>query len=303
MALDNLFVSGDEEGIIQLWDARINTREAAVSASKVHEDLITGFLWLPNKQQNLLLATSADGSMSALDFRFCKRTTATSKASTSAVKKRRKTDIAEESSSTLMLHTHSKSEAEESEFLCLRSLKDGKEIIVGAEDGSLLIYNSDLFLSEASSATSITTFEHNDKFGGHPHSVDHMVKIDEDTILTASSDGILRFVSIQPNKLVGALDVSKEHDNMPIEGLELSSAKSFIATTSHDKLIRLFDLRSFLGGDGHEDEEVDEDGSLPQDSDNEDEPFNTRNKQKSLQDILTKSTARKQDDNDFFADM
>ena len=240
--------------------------------------------------------------MSALDLRYCKRTTAASKASTSAVKKRRKTDIVQESSSSLMLHTHSKSEVEESEFLCLRSLKDGKEIIVGAEDGSLLIYNSDLFLSEASPATSIATFEYN-KFGGHPHSVDHMVKIDEDTILSASSDGILRFVSIQPNKLVGALDASKEHDNMPIEGLELSSAKSFIATTSHDKLIRLFDLRSFLGGDGHEDEEVDEDGSLPQDSDNEDERFNTRNKQKSLQDILTKPTAKKQDDNDFFADM
>ena len=83
----------------------------------------------------------------------------------------------------------------------------------------------------------------------------------------------------------------------------LSHDKSFIVTTSHDKLIRLFDLRSFLGEDGYEDEEVDEDGSLPHDSDNEDEPVNTRNEQKSLQNILTKATARKQDEDDFFADM
>lgn len=32
-----------------------------------------------------------------------------------------------------------------------------------------------------------------------------MVKLDEDTIVTGSSDGMLRVVSIQPNKLVGVL--------------------------------------------------------------------------------------------------
>lgn len=32
-----------------------------------------------------------------------------------------------------------------------------------------------------------------------------MVKLDEDTIVTGSSDGMLRVVSLQPNKLVGVL--------------------------------------------------------------------------------------------------
>ncbi len=33
-------------------------------------------------------------------------------------------------------------------------------------------------------------------------SVESMVKIDEDTVVTCSEDGIIRIVSIQPNKLL-----------------------------------------------------------------------------------------------------
>lgn len=40
---------------------------------------------------------------------------------------------------------------------------------------------------------------------GHPESVEAIVKLDEDTIATGSSDGMIRVVAIQPNKLLGVL--------------------------------------------------------------------------------------------------
>lgn len=41
-----------------------------------------------------------------------------------------------------------------------------------------------------------------DRFPGHPQSVESMVKVDEGTLITCSEDGIIRIVSIQPNKLL-----------------------------------------------------------------------------------------------------
>ncbi len=42
---------------------------------------------------------------------------------------------------------------------------------------------------------------------------------DESTLLTGSSDGLLRAVGIQPSKLLGVLGA---HEDLPIENLSLS---------------------------------------------------------------------------------
>ena len=41
-----------------------------------------------------------------------------------------------------------------------------------------------------------------------------LLQFDEDTIITGSSDGILRILNILPNKLIGVVG---EHADMPIE--------------------------------------------------------------------------------------
>jgi hypothetical protein len=40
---------------------------------------------------------------------------------------------------------------------------------------------------------------------GHPESVTALLRYDEDSILTGSSDGLIRVLSIQPNKMLGVL--------------------------------------------------------------------------------------------------
>ena len=43
-----------------------------------------------------------------------------------------------------------------------------------------------------------------------------MYKVDESTVLTGSSDGLIRAISLQPNKMIGILG---DHDEFPVEGM------------------------------------------------------------------------------------
>ncbi|CAN0092254.1 unnamed protein product, partial [Hapterophycus canaliculatus] len=56
------------------------------------------------------------------------------------------------------------------------------------------------------------------RFRGHPHSVDALLTLDEDTVLTGSSDGIIRVVSIQPDKFLGLLG---DHEDFPVESIKV----------------------------------------------------------------------------------
>ncbi len=61
-------------------------------------------------------------------------------------------------------------------------------------------------------------YPHLCRFPGHPESVDAIVKFDEDTVITGSSDGVVRILNVLPNKLLGVVG---EHVDMPIEKLAL----------------------------------------------------------------------------------
>lgn len=47
-----------------------------------------------------------------------------------------------------------------------------------------------------------------DRILGHPNSIDAMVKLDEDTILTGCEDGLVRAVGVHPN---GILAIVGDH--------------------------------------------------------------------------------------------
>lgn len=59
-------------------------------------------------------------------------------------------------------------------------IQNGKKAVVGTQEGILTIWSwgdwGDM----------------NDRYPGHPHSIDTMVALDEDTICTGSSDGLIR---------------------------------------------------------------------------------------------------------------
>jgi WD40 repeat protein len=93
-----------------------------------------------------------------------------------------------------------------------------------------------------------------DRFPGHPQSIDAILKIDEDTVLTGSSDGLIRAVQLFPNSLLGVLG-GHVHDGFPVEGLGWSAHRHMVGSISHDEYIRLWDA-SLLNED--EDVEVDD---------------------------------------------
>lgn len=125
----------------------------------------------------------------------------------------------------------------EDELLSVAIMKGGKKVVAGTQDGVLNIYSwgkwADL----------------DDRHPGHPQSIDAMLKLDEDTLITGSSDGILRVVGVQPSKLYGVLG---EHEDYPIEGLSWSFDRSLIASISHDDTVRFWDARILMEPEGDE---------------------------------------------------
>lgn len=79
------------------------------------------------------------------------------------------------------------------------------------------------------------------------------------TILTGSSDGLLRAVQLFPTKLLG---VVVDHGSFPIERIAIDRGGEghWVGSVGHDEKLRLTDLREvFEGSDGEEEEEEGED--------------------------------------------
>ena len=87
---------------------------------------------------------------------------------------------------------------------------------------------------------------------GHPSSVDALVKYDADTIITGSSDGIIRIINILPNRMLGVLGGTQD---LPIERLALSHDQATLASVSHESCLRLWDL-SQLAHESEDEEEA-----------------------------------------------
>eukprot|EP01038_Epipyxis_sp_PR26KG_P007724 gene7724-10497_t len=108
-----------------------------------------------------------------------------------------------------------RSDEQESEIHCVTIIKDGKKILCGTQDGVVLVFTWDRW------------GDCSDRFPGHPQSVDCIWKIDESTIITGSSDGLIRVLSIQPNKVLGIIG---DHEDFPVEGLSVSCDRNILAT-------------------------------------------------------------------------
>ncbi|XP_074561047.1 WD repeat-containing protein 55 [Curcuma longa] len=150
----------------------------------------------------------------------------------------------------------SQSEFSEDELLSLVVMKNGRKVICGTQTGALLLYSWGHFK------------DCSDRFLGHPMSVDTLLKLDEDTLISGSEDGVIRLVGILPNRIIQPL---AEHSEYPIERLAFSKDKQFVGSISHDQMLKLWDLQELL--DNHngapenqmvetdsDDEEMDVDG-------------------------------------------
>ncbi|KZT59989.1 WD40 repeat-like protein [Calocera cornea HHB12733] len=102
--------TGDDEGIIRLWDTRtLSSSSAPTHTYSHHSDFISDFLWLEDKKQ--LVATSGDGTLSVMDVRS-KRT-----------------------------EPAAQSEDQEDELLSVVAIKGGTKLVVGTQLGILSIFD------------------------------------------------------------------------------------------------------------------------------------------------------------------
>jgi WD40 repeat protein len=131
------------------------------------------------------------------------------------------------------------------ELLSVQWIKQGKYAVVGTQEGVLNFW-------KAGDWGNICT-----RFPGHPESVDALLAIDEDTIVTGSSDGMLRILSVMPNKLLGLVG---EHGDFPIEAISMSFNKGLLASASHDNRIKFWNINYLFEDDDGDDDDGDGDG-------------------------------------------
>lgn len=81
----------------------------------------------------------------------------------------------------------------EEDLSSLTIMKDGKKVLASSADGVINIFTWDYF------------GDCNDRIVGHPGPIDTMVKYDEDIVITGCEDGLIRAVSVLPNKIVAIL--------------------------------------------------------------------------------------------------
>jgi hypothetical protein len=112
----------------------------------------------------------------------------------------------------------------------LQVLKNNRKVVVGAQDGALLLFSQGRF------------GDCSDRFPGHPSAVNCLHKVDESTLLTGAEDGLIRVVSLLPNRVLGVVG---DHDAFPVEGMALCCDGRVLASYAHDELVRFWDVSMF----------------------------------------------------------
>jgi hypothetical protein len=139
------------------------------------------------------------------------------------------------------LKNRSETDADD-ELLSVTVIKSGRKIVCGTTSGVLNVWSWG-YWNDCS-----------DRFPGHPDSVTCLLKIDEDTILSASSDGLIRVLSVQPNKMLGILG---EHGDLDVERITATADQRLLASMSHDSIVKVWDLGQLMDADSDEEPSAD----------------------------------------------
>ena len=247
-----ILATGDDVGTVRLWDTRMcgasqkannnpfdnlmKPPQGCVQQWKINHDYITDFT--SNEDGTALLATCADGKLSVFDMRYVKQKSGSKSIVLPDVdpnwdptqnqpqqQQPQAQQQQQKKKSTWETHGYTQSENQEDELLSCTFIKKSSKLVCGTQEGILSLFSKDIWCDVS------------DRYPGHPQSIDAILKIDEDTVLTGSSDGLVRAVQLLPNSLLGVLG---GHDGFPVEALGWSAGRKMVGSVSHDEYIRLW---------------------------------------------------------------
>jgi WD repeat-containing protein 55 len=224
VALDaNILATGDDDGVVKVWDTR--TRRACGSFAPF-VDFVSDIYHVPASA-----AADVDDAVA-------------NSASAAAGNPAGTLVIASGDGTIAHLNLATwkelgQSDNLEDELLSCCVMKHGKKAVAGSQGGILNIFDYGEWEDIS------------DRFPGHPSSIDAIVKVDEDTILTGSADGLIRVINIHPNKMLGLVG---EHGEMPVERMDLSVGNQWLATASHDRSVKLWSVGYLWEEDDDEDD-------------------------------------------------
>ena len=249
---ENMLVSGDDDGFVHVWDLRVHNMAAnaaaasastaRAAASKPHGsalypllryqdagDYISDILPVPSK--NRMVITSGDGHLYVYDMRAGhiheKVAIAHGRKAQPKPKPLGKSKAAQSKKLTPSGHMAPGGQATDTWFAMSDDvadelsgavlLKRGRKLVcAGREEGVLNVFKWDYFgVAEDHFSLGVAG---NDSEGSGA-SIDSIIKVDEDTVLTGSTDGLIRLVQLHPNKLLSILGT---HDDFPIECMRMS---------------------------------------------------------------------------------
>lgn len=110
--------------------------------------------------------------------------------------------------------------------------KYGKKVLASTSEGTINIFTWDWF------------GDCNDRIIGHAGSVDTMVFYDEDTVITGCEDGLIRAVSVLPNKISAILGdpLDPGEEVFGIQKVTLSHDKKLLASCTLDDMVKIIDI-------------------------------------------------------------
>ncbi|OMO50518.1 hypothetical protein COLO4_38041 [Corchorus olitorius] len=127
-----------------------------------------------------------------------------------------------------------RSEFSEDELTSVIVMKNGRKVICGSQSGTLLLYSWGFFKDCSDRFVDLS-----------PNSVEALLKLDEDRLITGSENGLISLVGILPNRIIQPI---AEHSDYPVEGLAFSHDRRFLGSISHDQMLKLWDLDDILQG-------------------------------------------------------
>ncbi|KAK4268588.1 hypothetical protein QN277_025218 [Acacia crassicarpa] len=177
-----------------------------------------------------------------------------------------------------------RSEFSEDELLSVVIMKNGRKIVCGSQAGILLLYSWGHFQDCSDRFIDLS-----------PNSIDALLKLDEDQIITGSENGLINLVGILPNRVIQPI---AEHSEYPIERLAFSYDRKYLGSIAYDHILKIWDLDDLLQDSRHsqrnEAEVIDS---------NRDEMVVDANPSKSNKGTKRKNASNGDGSNNFFADL